>query len=278
MNRLWRSIAIFAKVASAIQCAPSFTPAMRGLLSTLLCAAAVMAASAAQARDLVVYGEPTLESALRSIGTLWQARTGTRVNVFVAPSALSYAQIDRGARCDVIFALAGAVTDAAARNKIIHADTIRAVSRNSLALIGSTTHNAPSGEGGAADLATLIAGKRLAIADPERDVAGVRALELLRSIGITVDHSNTFVAVAESSAGVVSLLANNKAQLGIVYATDAAANFKPAVSLAARDLPPIDYVVATARDPASDTQPFMAFLMSAEAKAALKLAGLASID
>jgi hypothetical protein len=53
----------------------------------------------AQARDLVVYGEPTLEKALRAVGTLWQARSGTRVNVFVAPTSLSYAQIDRGARC-----------------------------------------------------------------------------------------------------------------------------------------------------------------------------------
>jgi hypothetical protein len=26
--------------------------------------------------------------------TLWQARTGTRVNIFVAPTDLSYAQID----------------------------------------------------------------------------------------------------------------------------------------------------------------------------------------
>jgi len=40
----------------------------------------------------VVYGEPTLEKALKSVGSLWQARTGTRVNVFVAPTDLSYAQ------------------------------------------------------------------------------------------------------------------------------------------------------------------------------------------
>jgi ABC-type molybdate transport system substrate-binding protein len=78
----------------------------------------------AGARDLVVYGEPTLEKALKSIGSMWQARTGTRVNVFVAPTDFSYAQIDRGARCDVIFALAGAATEEAARNNIIHAATV----------------------------------------------------------------------------------------------------------------------------------------------------------
>ena len=84
-----------------------------------------------------MFGEPTLEKALKSVGTLWQTRTGTRVNVFVAPTDLSYAQIERGARCDVIFALAGAATDDAARGKTIHADTIRRALRNSLVLVGS---------------------------------------------------------------------------------------------------------------------------------------------
>jgi len=251
---------------------------MRGFLSTALCAAALLAGPAAQARDLVVYGEPTLEKALRSVGTLWQARTGTRVNVFVAPSDLSYAQIDRGARCDVIFALAGVATDEAARNKIIHVDTIRPALRNSLVLVGTEANSVPSGEAAVADLAKLIAGKRLAIANPERDVAGARALELLRNAGILVDDSNKSIAVAESSAGVVSLLATNKAQLGIVYATDATAGFKLTVPLAAPSLPPIDYVVATAREPALDPQPFMTFLKSAEAKATFKSAGLALID
>jgi len=87
--------------------------------------------------NLVLYGEPTLEKALKSVGSLWQARTGTRVNVFVAPTDLSYAQIDRGARCDVIFALAGTATEEAARAKIIHGATISRALRNGLVLVGT---------------------------------------------------------------------------------------------------------------------------------------------
>jgi accessory colonization factor AcfC len=98
---------------------------VRIFLSALLCTAALFAAPAGHARDLVVYGEPTLEAALRSLGNLWHGRSATRVNVFLAPTDLSYAQIERGVRCDVIFALAGTRTDDAARNKIIHADTVR---------------------------------------------------------------------------------------------------------------------------------------------------------
>jgi ABC-type molybdate transport system substrate-binding protein len=101
-------------------------------------------------------------------------------------------------------------------------------------------------------------------------------LELLRKIGIAVDDSRV-VPVAESSAGVVNLLATNKARLGIVYSTDATAGFKLLVPLPPLDQPPIEYVVAQARDPQSDTQPFMAFVKAA-AQAAFKSAGLAPID
>jgi molybdenum ABC transporter molybdate-binding protein len=230
----------------------------------------------APARDLVVYGEPTLEKALKSVGALWQARTGTRVNIFVAPTDLSYAQIDRGARCDVIFALAGAATEEAARTKIIDATTISRALRNGLVLIGTEPRSERIPEASLADMSRLIPGKRLAIANPDRDPAGARAVELLRKIGIVVDDGNKAVAVAESTAGVISLLATNKAQLGIVYSSDATAG--SAVALAMLDLPPIEYVVAQARDPQSDTRPFMTFLKSAEAKAVFGSAGLAPID
>ena len=247
------------------------------IAAAFLCTAALAAPAIAQARDLVVYGEPTLETALKAVGMLWQARTGTRVNVFVAPTDLSYAQIDRGARCDVIFALAGSTTEDAARRKTIVAGSIERAFRNGLVLIGSEAGATPNSDASLADISKLIAGKRLAIANPDRDVSGAYAVDLLRRVGIGVDDTNKSMAVAESSAGVVSLLATNKAQLGIVYATDAA-GFKLMLPLPALDRPPIEYVVAQARDPGMDTRPFIAFLRSAEAKSALKSAGLQLID
>jgi molybdate transport system substrate-binding protein len=212
------------------------------------------------------------------VGKLWHGRSGTRVNVFVAPTDLSYAQIERGARCDVIFALAGFATDDAARNKIIHADTIRRILRNGLALIGTTPAAAPAADATLADMSRLIAGKTLAIANPDRDPAGARAVDLLRRLGIAIDDRNKAIVVAESSAGVLSFLAAGKAQLGIVYASDALAGFPLAAALPTTGEPPIEYIVAKARDPALDTQPFMTFLKSPEAKATFKSAGLVPID
>jgi len=233
-------------------------------------------------RDLVVYGEPTLEKALRSVGMLWRGRSGTRVNVFVAPTDLSYAQIDRGARCDVILALAGANTDEAAGAKIIKADTIRRALRNGLALVGTgpgmSQGATPRADATLEDISRLIAGKRLAIANPERDPAGARARDLLYKLGIAVGDDNKAIAVAESSAGVMDFLATGKAQVGIVYASDATAAFPRALPLPASAYAPIEYVVATARDPASDTQPFMTFVSSTAAKATFKSAGLVPIE
>jgi molybdate transport system substrate-binding protein len=232
------------------------------------------------ARDLVLYGEPTLERALRSVGQLWRARSGIRVNVFVAPSDLSYAQIERGARCDVIVTLAGAVTEDAARRKIIDGGTVRRVLRNGLLLIGSEPGAGATTDATTADLSRLIAGKTLAIANPDRDVAGAHAVEMLRKVGVTVGDDSKRVLVAESSAGVVSALAANRARLGIVYATDAAGQggFKLNLALTGLGHPPIEYVAAVANDPHSDVRPFMAFLTSPEAKATFTAAGLQTIE
>ena len=62
-------------------------------------------------------------------------------------------------------------------------------------------------------------------------------IDLLRKIGIAVGDGNKMIAVAESSAGVVSFLATGKAQLGIVYATDAVAGFDLMMPLPAPDRP-----------------------------------------
>jgi molybdate transport system substrate-binding protein len=232
------------------------------------------------ARDLVLYGEPTLERALRSVGQLWRARSGIRVNVFVAPSDLSYAQIERGARCDVIVTLAGAVTEDAARRKIIDGGTVRRLLRNGLVLVGSEPGAGATTDATTADLSRLIAGKTLAIANPDRDVAGAHAVEMLRKVGVTVGDDNKRVLVAETSAGVVSILTASRARLGIVYATDAAGQggFKLNLALTGLGHPPIEYVAAVANDPQSDVRPFMAFLTSPEAKATFTAAGLQTIE
>lgn len=237
------------------------------LRSVILCLLVLLPSPGAQARDLVVFGEPTLEIALRQVGATWRERSGVRVNVFVARSDLSFAQIERGARCDVVFALAGSALTAASQKGIVK--SIRPIFRNSLMLIGRPDGSSPV----ANDPTALVTGRKLAIANPDRDPAGTYGVRWLREAGIPDDDRN--IIVAENSAGVLTLLTDKTVQLGIVYATDAATRSGlSATPLPAQSHPAIDYVIAEAMDPQSDTKPFLDFLGSAEAKAVFKAAGL----
>jgi molybdate transport system substrate-binding protein len=244
----------------------------RGALPALVALAAV-AALPAHARDLVVYGEPTLKPVLASLGALWRAKGNSEVHVFVAPTDLSFEQIAREARCDVIFALDGPATDAAEERELFDADSKVTAFGNSLVLVGRAP--APAS---AADLRALVDGKRLAIANPGRDVAGSYGIVALRAAGVPLDPVGTDVMVAESAAGVLQFLADGKADVGIVYASDAAAN--PQVRVLARldaaTYPPIAYVAAQAAnaDGDSDSEGFIDFLTMPEAKAVIAAAGL----
>jgi molybdate transport system substrate-binding protein len=230
------------------------------------------AALPAQARDLVVYGEPTLKPVLTALGALWRAKGNGGVHVFVAPTDLSFEQIARETRCDVIFALAGPATDAAQARELFDADSKIDAFGNSLVLV------ARGASAGAPDLRAIVAGKRLAIANPDRDVAGSYGLQALRAFGVSINPDSRDVMVAESAAGVLQMLADGKADVGVVYATDAAAH--PEFMVLARfdttSYPPIGYVAAQAAhaDDDADSEGFIDFLTTAEARAAIAAAGL----
>jgi molybdate transport system substrate-binding protein len=239
-----------------------------------LVAFASLAALPAQARDLVVYGEPTLKPVLTSLGSLWHAKGNSAVHVFVAPTDLSFEQIAREARCDVIFALAGPVTDAAEKRELFDTDSKVDAFSNSLVVVARAAAAAPGGD----DLRAILAGKRLAIANPDRDVAGSYGLAALRAAGVAVDPAGKDVMVAESAAGVLHFLVDGNADMGIVYATDAAANpqFKILMGLDSAAYPPIAYVASQAAnaDQSSDGEGFIEFLGTPEAKATIMSAGL----
>jgi ABC-type molybdate transport system substrate-binding protein len=156
-----------------------------------------IAAVPARARDLVIYGEPTLKSVLLTLGALWRASGNSGMHAFVAPSDLAFEQIGRETRCDVIFALAGPATAAAEERELFDADSKIAVFSNSLVLVG---REAPASPG---DVKALVAGKRLAIANPDHDVAGSYGLKTLRAAGVEIDPAGKGVMVAESAAGVL---------------------------------------------------------------------------
>jgi molybdate transport system substrate-binding protein len=241
-----------------------------------LVAFAILAALPAEARDLVVYGEPTLRPVLTSLGALWHAQGNSRVHVFVAPTDLSFEQIARETRCDVVFALDGMTTDAAEDRELFDPDSKIIAFGNSLVLVARDGSAVAPG-----DPRAILAGKRLAIANPDRDVAGSYGLAALRATGVEVDPAGKDVRVAESAAGVLQFLADGHADVGIVYASDAAANpeFKVVARFDAASHPQIVYVAAQAAhaDDDSDSEGFLDFLTTPEARTAINAASLVPV-
>jgi molybdate transport system substrate-binding protein len=259
------------------QAQAAFEQARRGFarLSVIVVVASLVICSfslSAQARDLVVYGEPTLKPVLMTLGALWRAQGNSRVHVFVAPTDLSFEQIARDTRCDVIFALAGPVTDAAEERDLFDADSRIVAFGNSLVLVARAASATTPG-----DPRVILAGKRLAIANPDRDVAGSYGVQALRAVGVALDPAGKSVMVAENAAGVLQMLADGNADVGVVYASDAAASpeFKVLARFDAASHPPIAYVAAQAAhaDDDSDSEGFLDFLTTPEAKAAIVAAG-----
>jgi molybdate transport system substrate-binding protein len=247
----------------------------RAVLAVSVVLAPLSYASAVAARDLVVYGEPTLESALNAAGSLWRSRGGVRVHVFVAPTDLSLAQIERWARCDVMVAMAGTVLADGERRNLIDTETKTPLFRNTLVLVARKQTQVPSAK---LDLAALLAGKRLALANPDRDPAGRYGLDALRKAGLNLDPGSQSIAVAESSPAVLTYLDENRADFGIVFASDAKRSSAKVLIPLPEDLyPAIEYVAAQTAEPQGDPDEFLDFLASDEMAAVFQSAGLRPI-
>lgn len=240
-------------------------------------AAALWSAVAAQARNLVVFAEPTLAPALDALGKAWRGHGGAEVRIFKSPTVLALAQADRRIRCDLVVGLAGPAFEKADRDETIDSDTTTAFAANTLVLIAQgDPERWADGDGG---VAAMLAGKRLAIADPDRDLAGRYGLEALRAAGLTIDPLSRSIAVAESSAGVISFLTEKRADIGIVLATDAKEEgFVHPRMLAEGTYPKIEYLMAAVDEPQRPPDDFLEFVKSDEARAIIAAAGLRPPD
>src|SRR5262249_57960578 len=80
------------------------------VLLAAMCLWLALPFAASHARDLVVFGEPTLMNALQRVGAAWRAPSKGRGNVFRAPGDLSFSPIHPGARFPLHFSPFGPST------------------------------------------------------------------------------------------------------------------------------------------------------------------------
>lgn len=193
-----------------------------------LAAALPVSTARAQARPLVVFAAASLKEALDEATGAYAAASGA------ARPVLSYAgsnqlarQIEQGAPADVFLSADEDWMDYLSQRGLIRAGSRRSLVGNALALIGPA--GAPRVEiSRGLDLVGLLKGGRLATPDMSAVPAGRYAKTALESLGL-FEQVKARIAATENVRVALALVARGEAPLGIVYATDAAAEPKVAI-------------------------------------------------
>ena len=190
----------------------------------------VGAAQAAQTQRVLVFAAASLSEALHAVADAFTAETGISVAVSYGGTAIIARQIEQGAPADIFISADGAWMNYVADRGLIDPASRTELLGNSLVLIAPAATDFDLGE----DIGAVPAGRY-----------GKTALETL---GVWSDIAR-FIAQADSVRGALAFVARAETPLGIVYATDAAAEPRVvAVATFAGELhPPIIYPAAITR-------------------------------
>ena len=245
----------------------------------LALAAVVPAGHRAQAQDgMVVFAAASLKNALDEIAAAWAKETGKPApKISYAASSALAKQIEQGAPADLFISadldwmdyLAEQEPDQGRHPRQPAGQQDRADRAQ-----GFQGHRRRSSKG--FDLAKALGGGRLAMANVDvgagRQVRQGGAREA-RRLG---RRRRTSVAQAENVRAALLLVARGEAPLGIVYATDAAAepNVRIVGTFPEDTHPPIIYPAALTKDAKNaDAKAFLDFLRSAKARTAFEKQG-----
>jgi molybdate transport system substrate-binding protein len=264
-----------------------------GTLVRLAAATALMATllgtaqPRAQDASLLVFAAASLKTALDRITTLWQAETGGKAVVSYAASSALAKQIEQGAPAQVFISADLAWMDYLQSKGLIDPDTRANLLSNDIVLIapraaGSGGRPAEIGPGfdWSRRLGQGLGKGRLAIANVDYVPAGRYAKAALEHLGAW-NAVKDRLAQAENVRAALRLVARGEAPMGVVYATDAAA--EPDVVIIAtfprQSYPPIVYPAAlTRRATRADAARFLAFLQSETARGVFRSQGFAVLD
>lgn len=187
----------------------------------------VFTALPAQASDLTVFAAASLGDVIDSLSRAWTVETGVAVTVALAGSSALARQVDAGAPADVIvLASEDWMVWLRERDRLLP-DTERFVASNRLVLVANGA-GVPSDEPitETTDLPAMLGPDgRLALALPDAVPAGIYAREALTALGLWGDIEGR-LAPTDNVRAALALVALGEAPLGVVYATDAAAEPK----------------------------------------------------
>ncbi len=228
-------------------------------------AAALLAAPAAMAQNVTVFAAASLANALDGINAAWTAETGKSATISYAASSALARQIEEGAPADIFISADLDWMAYLSERDLTKPETEVELLGNRIVLIAPADSGAAAEIAPGFDLAGLLgADGHLAMGNVDAVPAGRYGKAALEALGVWGSVEGR-VAQAENVRAAMALVSTGEAPLGIVYATDAAAD--PGVKVV--DLFPEDThapIIYPAGELAeakgADTGDFMKFLRS----------------
>jgi molybdate transport system substrate-binding protein len=248
--------------------------------------ALIPAASPSRAADpVVVFAAASLKNALDDATAGWAKDTGKTVRISYAGSNALAKQIEAGAPADLFISADQAWMDYAEKVGSVRPGSRVDLLRNALVLIATGPKNVSSDPQVAlapdlgSTLTRILGGGKLAMATIDAVPAGKYGKAALETLGAW-DLVKGQVAQAENVRACLLLVARGEAPLGIVYATDAAA--EPGVHVVATfpsdSHPPIVYPAALVKDSRNpDAAALLTYLRSPGARGSFERQGFAVI-
>ena len=246
---------------------------MRGVMRIAAAAAALAFIAAgvpsrAQAADVLVFAAASLKNALDDAGAAFEKAGGDKVRVSYGASSALARQIEAAAPADMFVSADLDWMDYVQKRSLIQTQTRKELLGNRLVMVEPATSTPKVDIAPNFPLAKLLGGGRLAMADPDAVPAGKYGKAALQKLGVWSSVEGK-LARAENVRAALLFVARGEAPLGIVYATDAAAekDVKIAGVFPENTHPPMVYPIAlTSRSKNPAAAKFLAFLESPAAK------------
>ncbi len=257
--------------------------AVRGLWrrcgALIVLAAALTAAPAAEAAQVLVFAAASLKEALDDVAARYAKDAGGKITISYDASSALAKQIENGAPADIFISADLDWMDHLAGKGLIMPDTRSDLLGNHLVLIAPRDSTASVRIAPGFPLAKLLGDGRLAMADTAAVPAGKYGKASLEALGVWAAVAGRVVQAANVRAAL-ALVARGEAPLGIVYQTDAAA--EPGVRVVGvfpdDTHPPIVYPVARLTASTSpDAAAALAYLKSDAARAIFAAHGFVTL-
>jgi molybdate transport system substrate-binding protein len=212
----------------------------RALLA--LAAVAALCLPAAAQETVTVFAAASMKNALDAVAAGW---TEGKVTISYAATPALAKQIEQGAPADVFVSADLDWMKYLSERNLTRKDTETQLLGNRIVLVAAADSAASVTIAPGFDLAGMLEGGRLAMANVDAVPAGKYGKAALEALGVWESVSGS-VAQAENVRAALALVSTGEAPLGIVYATDAKADprVKVLATFPADSHPAIIYPVA----------------------------------